>query len=58
VRDALAAATGRPTGRISLLTHPSYFGYCFNPVSFYFVWAADGSGALESVLAEVSNTPW
>jgi hypothetical protein len=59
VRDAVEAATGaRPAGRITLLTHPRYFGYCFNPVSFYYVWAADGSGGLESVLAEVSNTPW
>lgn len=33
-----------------------YFGYVFNPVSFYYIF--DGSKNLKCVVAEVSNTPW
>ena len=47
----------RPSGRIELLTHLAYFGYCFNPASFYYVWDAAGVG-LEAVVIEVSNTQW
>jgi DUF1365 family protein len=37
VRDLVEAKTGhRPSGPIRLLTHLRYFGYGFNPVSFYF----------------------
>jgi DUF1365 family protein len=32
-------------------------GYCFNPVSFYYCFAPDGR-TLETLVAEVSNTPW
>ncbi len=60
VRDLVAAHTGRrPTGRIMLLTQPAYWGYCFNPVSFYYVYDGTGSHAhVETIIAEVSNTPW
>src|SRR6056300_1043318 len=27
------------SGRISILTHLKTFGYCFNPVTFYYLWA-------------------
>jgi uncharacterized protein len=58
VRDLVESRTGRrPTGPVRLLTHPRYFGYGFNPVSFYFCYGADGE-ALEAILAEVTNTPW
>ena len=58
VRDIVLQRTGRrPTGPIRLLTHLRYFGHCFNPVSFYYCFGADGR-ALESVVAEVNNTPW
>lgn len=58
VRDRVAQATGRrPRGPICLLTHLRYFGYCFNPVSFYFCFAPDGI-QMEAVVAEVNNTPW
>ncbi len=43
-----------PSHRIFLLTHLRYLGYCFNPVSFYYV--CDESGAVRVVLAEVHNT--
>jgi hypothetical protein len=58
VRDAVQTKTGRrPSGPIRLLTHPRYFGYGFNPVSFYYCYADDGS-TLDTLVAEVSNTPW
>lgn len=47
----------RPRGPIRLLTHLRYFGYCMNPVSFYYCWAPDDS-RVEAVVAEVHNTPW
>jgi hypothetical protein len=47
----------RPTGPIRLLTNLSYFGYCFNPVSYYYCFDEDGVG-LEAIVADVSNTPW
>jgi uncharacterized protein len=58
VRALVGARTGtRPAGPIRLLTHLRYFGYCFNPVSFYYCFdAADQH--IETIIAEVSNTPW
>jgi DUF1365 family protein len=58
VRDVVAERTGeRPAGPIRLLTHPRYWGTCFNPVSFYYVY--DPTGARPQwVLADVTNTPW
>jgi DUF1365 family protein len=53
-RDAQAHAVTLPDGPIYLLTHLRYFGYCFNPISFYYCY--DRSGALDTVLAEVNNT--
>jgi uncharacterized protein len=46
----------RPSGPIRLLAHPRYAGVGFNPVSFLFCHAE--SGALDAVIAEVTNTPW
>lgn len=58
VRDLVEAETGgRPRGPIRLLTNLSYFGYCFNPVSFYYCFDADDR-ILETIVAEVNNTPW
>lgn len=58
VRELVEAETGRrPSGPIGLLTHLSYFGHCFNPISLYYCWSADGR-EVEAVVAEVSNTPW
>ena len=57
VRDRVEQATGeRPTGAIRLLAHLRYAGYCFNPVSFYY--CHDRAGALHSIVAEITNTPW
>jgi len=58
VRDRVERELGfRPTGPVRLLTHVRSLGYAFNPVSFYFCFAADGT-SLEAVVAEITNTPW
>ena len=58
VRDLVEAKTGhRPAGPIRLLTHLRYFGYGFNPVSFYFCFDSTDS-LVETIVAEVTNTPW
>ena len=46
------------TERISLLTHLSYFGYCFNPISVYYIREDDTDADVAMIIAEVSNTPW
>ena len=58
VRDLVEADAGtRPEGPIRLLTNLAYFGYGFNPVSFYYCFSADGE-TVEYIVAEVNNTPW
>jgi DUF1365 family protein len=39
------------------VTWSNYFGYCFNPVSFYYCFDTDGE-TLQTIVAEVNNTPW
>eukprot|EP00529_Nitzschia_sp_RCC80_P025740 CAMPEP_0113468134 /NCGR_PEP_ID=MMETSP0014_2-20120614/15192_1 /TAXON_ID=2857 /ORGANISM="Nitzschia sp." /LENGTH=522 /DNA_ID=CAMNT_0000360501 /DNA_START=48 /DNA_END=1616 /DNA_ORIENTATION=+ /assembly_acc=CAM_ASM_000159 len=59
------------THRVVLLTHLCYYGYNFNPVSFYYVIrkknGSNGSDddvndlqplVVEAMVGEVSNTPW
>lgn len=58
IRNLVKTKTGnRPTGPIRLLTHFRNFGYCFNPVSFYFCFDPKDS-KVETIVAEVNNTPW
>jgi DUF1365 family protein len=58
VRNLVEERSGsRPEGPIRLLTHLRYFGYGFNPVSFYYCFDAAGE-RVETIVAEVSNTPW
>lgn len=58
VREAVAERSGEtPRGPIRLLTNLRYFGHSFNPVSFYYCFDEAGE-RVESVLAEVTNTPW
>ena len=58
LRDTVERHTGvRPTGPIRLLTHLRYFGYSFNPVSFYYVFDATDT-RVETIVAEITNTPW
>jgi len=63
VSDQVQQATGwRPDGAVELITHPRYFGYVFNPVSFYFCYNPGDRpehGAVPRViLAQITNTPW
>lgn len=56
-------ATGwRPDGAVQLITHPRYFGYVFNPVSFYFCYdkgdIPDQGAVPRVILAQITNTPW
>jgi DUF1365 family protein len=56
-RDLVQARLGRrPGGAVRLLANPRYFGVGFNPVSFLFLHGE--TGGLDSVIAEVTNTPW
>jgi DUF1365 family protein len=58
VRDLVEEETGsRPGGPVRLLTNLAYFGYCFNPVSFYYCFDEDGE-TVKFIVAEVNNTPW
>lgn len=41
--------------KIYLLTNLTFLGFCFNPISLYFVYE---NNALKSMIAEVTNTPW
>jgi hypothetical protein len=51
-------ATGfGPRGAIRLLTNMRYFGHCFNPVSFYYCFEADGT-SLQAIVSHITNTPW
>ena len=58
VRLTLLEKTGRSfNGPIRLLTNLRYFGYCFNPVSFYYCFN-ENDDKVEAIMAEVTNTPW
>ncbi len=58
VRRCVAERVGRrPEGPIRMLTHLRYFGYCFNPVTFYFCYDRTGN-CLEFIISEITNTPW
>jgi DUF1365 family protein len=57
-RDLSFQRTGhRPTGPVRLLANPRYLGVGFNPVCFFFLYEESGS-RVETVIAEVRNTPW
>ena len=58
VRRRAADILGRePAGPIRMLAHLRTFGHCFNPVAFYYCYAADGV-TLDCIVAEITNTPW
>lgn len=58
VRQRIHDSTGMAAaGPIRMLTHLRYAGYVFNPVTFYYCYATDGT-TLEHVVAEITNTPW
>ena len=58
VRERVAAHTGvRPTGPIRMLTHLRYFGFCFNPATFYYCFDAHDT-RVQTIVVEITNTPW
>ena len=58
ISNLIHAATGQyPRGAICMLTNMRYFGLCFNPVSFYYCFEADGK-TLQAIITHITNTPW
>ena len=43
-------------GKVFLLANLRYWGYCYNPVSFYFCY--DSQNRLRFILDDINNTPW
>ena len=63
LRSTINSSDKREKRKILLVTHLMYYGYCFNPVSFFFVLKPNTSSneeeyELEAIVVEVSNTPW
>lgn len=57
VRRRVHEAIGRrPVGPVRMLTHLRYFGYVFNPVTFYYCF--DETDRITAITAEITNTPW
>jgi DUF1365 family protein len=58
IRELVRERTGwRPDGPVRLLTNLRYWGYCMNPVSFYYCYEPAGEH-LQAIVAEIHNTPW
>lgn len=58
VKEKVKTATGAyPQGPIRMLTHLRYFGYCFNPVTFYYCYS-ENEKTVETIVADITNTPW
>lgn len=61
LREKVAAAITEadlaiPKGKIFLLANWRYFGYIINPISCFY--CLDESGEMETLVVEVTNTPW
>jgi DUF1365 family protein len=48
---------GCPDGAVRMLTNLRIFGFCFNPVTFYYLFNVDAEKPA-MILAQVNNTPW
>jgi uncharacterized protein len=58
ILDKVRQETGEePQGKVCVLTNMRYFGYCFNPVSFYYCFAGDNT-TLQAIVTHITNTPW
>lgn len=58
VQDLILARMGRQHhGSVRMLTQITYFGFCFNPVTFYYCFDPSDS-YVEFIVAEITNTPW
>jgi len=48
-----------PTGAIDFMGNLRTYGYSFNPICLFFVWAGEGErDQLAFIVSEVTNTPW
>jgi len=57
VIDKIHSETGQTfSGKVYLLGNLRFFGYCYNPVAFYFCF--NEQDQLEFILADINNTPW
>ena len=58
VQEEVARLLGYcPEGAVRMLTNLRIWGCCFNPVTFYYVFAAEAQHP-SVILAQVNNTPW
>lgn len=58
VNDLILVKTGKShEGPIRMLTQITYFGFCFNPVTFYYCFD-QADRYVEFIVAEITNTPW
>lgn len=58
VKEKVFQQTGeKVTGTIRMLTHLRYFGYVFNPVTFYYCYNSENK-TVDYIVAEITNTPW
>lgn len=62
LREAVLATVeqhlgARPDGAVRVLTQLRSWGWCFNPVTFYYCFRLADDG-LVAILAEITNTPW
>lgn len=62
IKDAVNEIVKEETGSningpVRVLTHLRYFGYVFNPVTFYYCFDEAGK-KVETIVAEITNTPW
>jgi len=58
IRKELGDQIADCISKIFLLTHWSYFGFQFNPISIYYCYDASEDEQLIAVISEVHNTPW
>lgn len=58
VRRLVAKPLGyRPDGPVRMLTQPRTWGWLFNPITIYLLWA-NADGPPVAAVLEVTNTPW
>lgn len=56
IRQFVREQSGFEAHKIYIFTNPSYLGFCFNPVSFYYCY--DQKNSLIGVCSQITNTPW
>lgn len=58
VNSRVLEETGKELeGPVRMLTHLRYFGFVFNPVTFYYCFDETDS-YVKTIVAEITNTPW